>query len=63
MTQESRQAGVGTTGIHEPTIQWVMDWLHGVEAAWIVEQARRDGVPEHAADRLADELESRWLDQ
>lgn len=50
-----------TTGLRETTdpldrivrLGDVIEWLQGADALWAIEEARRDGVPEFAGDRVA----------
>lgn len=49
--------------IERKAIDEIVDYLHTAEAAWVVENARREGVPEYAADRLAEEIVRQWGDQ
>ena len=40
------------------TVAAVVEVLHSSDAVWVIEEGRRDGVSEYAADRIADFIES-----
>jgi hypothetical protein len=46
---------VGTTGIHIPTIEWVVDWLRGDEAERVRADAIAQDIPPE--DALAQVIE------
>ncbi len=53
------QSDVGTTGIHVPTVEWIVTWLRGEEAAAVLAESCREDL--EPAEALAWVIEGKWI--